>query len=49
MITVYNEPKSKRFGSISMDNHNKINVPTLSDILSLTKWTENYINNKYSA
>ena len=33
----------------AMDDHNSLNSPTLSDILSLTKWTENYINNKYSA
>ena len=32
-----------------MNNHNCIDSPTLSDILSLTKWTENYINNKYSS
>ena len=31
----------------AMDNHNKINMPTLSDILSLTKLTETYINNKF--
>ena len=32
-----------------MDDHNWIDSPTLSDILSLTKWTENHINNKYSS
>ena len=32
-----------------MNNHNCIDSPTLSDILSLTKWTENYIKNKYSS
>ena len=31
----------------AMDDHNSLNSPTLSDILSLTKWTENYMNNKY--
>ena len=31
----------------AMDHHNSLNSPTLSDILSLTKWTENYINSKY--
>ncbi len=30
-----------------MDSHNYIKLPLLSDILSLTKWTENYINRKY--
>ena len=30
-----------------MNNHSFIDSPTLSDILSLTKWTENYINSKY--
>ena len=30
-----------------MYNHTYIDSPALSDILSLTKWTENYINTKY--
>ena len=30
-----------------MNNHSFIDSPTLSDILSLTKWTENYIKSKY--
>lgn len=30
-----------------MNIHNYIEFPQLSDILSLTKWTENYINRKY--
>ena len=30
-----------------MNNHNYINSPRLSDILSLTKWTENYINERF--
>ena len=30
-----------------MDSHNYIKLPLLSDILSLTKWTESYINRKY--
>ena len=30
-----------------MNRHNYIEFPLLSDILSLTKWTENYINRKY--
>jgi len=33
----------------AMDSHNKINMPTLSDILSLTKLTETYINNKFTS
>ena len=31
----------------AMDNHKNINMPTLSDILSITKLTENYINSKF--
>jgi 1-deoxy-D-xylulose-5-phosphate reductoisomerase len=30
-----------------MNNHSYINSPVLSDILSLTKWTENYINERF--
>jgi len=30
-----------------IDKHNSIDSPTISDILSLTKWTENYINSTY--
>jgi 1-deoxy-D-xylulose-5-phosphate reductoisomerase len=32
-----------------MSRHNYIEFPLLSDILSLTKWTESYINRKYSS
>ena len=31
----------------AMDNHKHIDMPSLSDILSITKLTENYINSKY--
>jgi len=30
-----------------MSNHSYINSPKLSDILSLTKWTKNYINERF--
>ena len=30
-----------------INNHSYINLPTLSDILSLTKWTKNYINERF--
>ena len=31
----------------AMDNHKHIDMPTLSDILSVAKLTENYINNRF--
>ena len=32
-----------------MNNHSYINSPTLSDILSLTKWTKNYIKERFKS